>query len=121
MTCGFIIACLPSTPKILKDHGVLHKMKRVVKSFVGLKNSTLRSTKPTTGTGTNPNSSTYRKIDEYGVQMKDLKNSESTEQLRDDSSKFDQGIVRTTRVTIKQEYVGDVGKNGVDHNAAWRN
>ncbi|KAI1207046.1 uncharacterized protein F4807DRAFT_212163 [Annulohypoxylon truncatum] len=120
MTCGFIIACLPSTPKILKDHGILHKMKRMAKSFVGMKNSTLRSTKPTTGTGTNPNS-TYRKIDEYGVQMKDLKNSESTEQLRDDSIKFDQGIVRTTRVTIKQEYVGDVGKNAVDHNAAWRN
>ncbi|XXH05412.1 hypothetical protein Hte_011838 [Hypoxylon texense] len=122
MTCGFIIACLPSTPKILKDSGVLPKMKRAMKSLVGLKNSTLRSTsKPPASSVTNP-SSNYRKIDEYGVPMKDLKPSESTEKLRDDnSSKFDTGIVRTTRVTVKQEYVGDGGSNVVDHHALWRN
>ncbi|KAI1372416.1 hypothetical protein F4677DRAFT_449534 [Hypoxylon crocopeplum] len=120
MTCGFVIACLPSTPKILKDSGVLPKIKRGMRSFVGLKNSTLRSTnKATASSATNPNN-TYRKIDEYGVQMKDLQPSESTEQLREDTGKFDQGIVRTTRVTIKQEYVSDVGSNVVDHHALWR-
>ncbi|KAI1414128.1 hypothetical protein F5Y13DRAFT_179104 [Hypoxylon sp. FL1857] len=120
MTCGFVIACLPSTPKILKDHGVLHKMKRAARSIVGLKNSTLRTTnKANASSVTNPNS-TYRKIDEYGVQMKDLNPSESTEKLRDDTSKFDQGIVRTTRVTVKQEYVGDAKSNVMDHNALWR-
>ncbi|KAI1105775.1 hypothetical protein F4804DRAFT_331024 [Jackrogersella minutella] len=121
MTCGFIIACLPSTPKILKDHGVLHKMKRAMRSVVGMKNSTLKSTNKVTASSTTNPSNTYRKIDEYGVPMKDLKSSESTEQLRDDSAKYDHGIVRTTHVTIKQEYVGDVGNGGIDHNAPWRN
>ncbi|KAI1401769.1 hypothetical protein F4819DRAFT_313527 [Hypoxylon fuscum] len=122
MTCGFVIACLPSTPKILKDSGVLPKIKRGMRSFVGLKNSTLRSTnKVGVSTATNP-TSTYRKIDEYGVQMNDLNKSESTEKLRGDSDgKPDQGIVRTTRVTIKQEYVENGGSNNtMDHNALWR-
>ncbi|KAI0179003.1 hypothetical protein GGR52DRAFT_569909 [Hypoxylon sp. FL1284] len=121
MTCGFVIACIPSTPKILKESGVLPKMKRAMRSIVGLKNSTLRSTsKPMPSTGTHP-SSNYRKIDEYGVPLKNLTTSESTEKLRDDSSnKFDQGIVRTTRVTVKQEYIRDGGSNMMDHDALWR-
>lgn len=124
MTCGFVIACLPSTPKILKDSGVLPKAKRAMRSLVGLKNSTLRSTsKPMGGTSVTNPSSNYRKIDEYGVPLKDLQPSESTEKLRDDSSsgKMDNGIVRTTRVTVKQEYVNDAGTNAIDHHALWRN
>ncbi|KAI1653020.1 hypothetical protein F4813DRAFT_376315 [Daldinia decipiens] len=121
LTCGFIIACMPSTPKILKDHGVLDKMRRAMRSFVGLKNTHLRSmTKPTASSTvdhTHTHTNTYRKIDEYGVPMKDLQPSESTEQLRDD--KFDQGILRTTRVTVKQEYVGDAKGNTMDHGALW--
>ncbi|KAF3057429.1 hypothetical protein GL218_06172 [Daldinia childiae] len=120
LTCGFIIACMPSTPKILKDHGVLDKMRRAMRSVVGLKNTHLRSmTKPTTSTAADhTHTNTYRKIDEYGVPMKDLQPSESTEQLRDD--KFDQGILRTTRVTVKQEYVSDAKGNTMDHGALWQ-
>ncbi|KAI0845671.1 hypothetical protein F5Y00DRAFT_245741 [Daldinia vernicosa] len=119
ITCGFIIACMPSTPKILKDHGVLDKMRRAARSFVGLKNTHLRSlNKPTASSvTTHTHTNTYKKIDEYGVPMKDLQPSESTEQLRDD--KFDQGILRTTRVTVKQEYVSDAKGATMDHGALW--
>ncbi|KAI2783827.1 hypothetical protein F4815DRAFT_458120 [Daldinia loculata] len=121
LTCGFIIACMPSTPKILKDHGVLDKMRRAMRSVVGLKNTNLRSlNKPTVSSTmdhTHTHTNTYRKIDEYGVPLKDLQPSESTEQLRDD--KFDQGILRTTRVTVKQEYVSDAKGNAMDHGALW--
>ncbi|KAI0106889.1 hypothetical protein F4814DRAFT_429300 [Daldinia grandis] len=119
LTCGFIIACMPSTPKILKDHGVLDKMRRAMRSFVGLKNTHLRSmTKPTASSvADHTHTNTYRKIDEYGVPMKDLQPSESTEQLRDD--KFDQGILRTTRVTVKQEFVSDAKGSTMDHGALW--
>ncbi|KAI2622426.1 hypothetical protein GGR54DRAFT_63514 [Hypoxylon sp. NC1633] len=120
MTCGFVIACLPSTPKIIKDSGILPKIKRGMRSLVGLKNSTLRSTnKVTASSGTNQLSS-YRKIDDHSIRMKDLKQTESTEQLRDDTGNFDQGIVRTTRVTIQEEYKGDTGNSVMDHDALWR-
>ncbi|KAI1463143.1 uncharacterized protein F4812DRAFT_447789 [Daldinia caldariorum] len=116
--CGFIIACMPSTPKILKDHGVLDKMRRAMRSFVGLKNTAMMSVNKPTGVSTvADHTNTYRKIDEYGVPMKDLQPSESTEQLRDD--RLDQGILRTTRVTVKQEYVSDSKGNGMDHGALW--
>ncbi|KAG4218580.1 hypothetical protein PC116_g32940, partial [Phytophthora cactorum] len=101
--CGFIIACMPSTPKILKDHGVLDKMRRAMRSFVGLKNTRMMSANKPTGASSvvdHTHTNTYRKIDEYGVPMKDLQPSESTEQLRDD--RLDQGFLRTTRVTVKQ-------------------
>ncbi|KAK6949613.1 hypothetical protein Daesc_009696 [Daldinia eschscholtzii] len=118
--CGFIIACMPSTPKILKDHGVLDKMRRAMRSFVGLKNTRMMSANKPTGASSvvdHTHTNTYRKIDEYGVPMKDLQPSESTEQLRDD--RLDQGILRTTRVTVKQEYVSDAKGNTMDHGALW--
>ncbi|KAI5859538.1 hypothetical protein GGS23DRAFT_312162 [Durotheca rogersii] len=118
LTCGFIVACLPSMPKILKETGALAAMKKGLKSVVGLKNTTLKSNTKGTTASSNP-TSTYRKIDEFGVPMKDLQASESTEQLRDDD-KHEAGIVRTTRVTVEQEYASDAQGKVLGHNDYWR-
>lgn len=98
-------------------------MKKAMRSVVGLTNTTSKGTasKLPISSSTNP-ASTYRKLGEYGeygVEMRNIKTSESTEQLRFENGHAEQGILRTTRVTIKEEYAKDVDEDVLNPNAAW--
>lgn len=107
MTCGFFIICVPSIPKILKETGVLRKIKRGLGMKTGTKSSknTDRYGASTTGKGTNTTNN-YYKLDEDGVPMDDVKRTESTERLNDEG-KLGTNIVRTTRITVTQDSRSD--------------
>ncbi|KAF9872899.1 hypothetical protein CkaCkLH20_09762 [Colletotrichum karsti] len=131
MTCGFIVVCLPCAPKILLESGVWRKMKK------GLGMSVTAGATGASGTGMTPKNrsgssamrsknmrpagNSYLEIDD--TEMKTFQ-SESTEHLREDprANKLDQGIVRTTQVTVTQNSDTSSGKEGMySHQAPqWR-
>lgn len=111
MTCGFFIICVPSIPKILKDTGVLRKIKKGLSMKTTTKESKAldRYGGSTHGKGTANTSNTYYKLDEDGVPMENIKATESTERLND--GKLGSNIVRTTRITVTQDSRSDPEAN----------
>ncbi|KAJ5815536.1 hypothetical protein N7474_007313 [Penicillium riverlandense] len=97
ITCGFFILCVPCVPRILKDTGVLRKMKRAV----GMK--TTNSSKRDAGTGPSSNHSRLAgsTIDNSFYKLDNLKSSESTEYLH--GGVPNAGITRTTRIAVMQD------------------
>ncbi|KAK8012280.1 hypothetical protein PG991_009655 [Apiospora marii] len=107
MTCGFIVACAPSLPRIVKESSLLRKV------F----GSTLSGTGPSYPHGgprsTYNNLSRKRNKDsmfddaETGVPLDNLDRSESMERLHEapksGDAPFGGGIVRTTQVTVVQD------------------
>lgn len=111
-TCAFFICCIPCLPKILKDQGVLRKIKlalgmKVSTNGTGGYGSDLKggskyglSSKYGNNMSRPGGAESYRKLDEEsGIAMRTMK-SESTEQLRHPDS--DGKIMRTTQVTIER-------------------
>ncbi|KAK8100533.1 hypothetical protein PG999_010907, partial [Apiospora kogelbergensis] len=105
MTCGFIVACAPILPRIVKESSLLRKI------FGSTISGTGPSHDPAGPRSTYPPSSRKRNNDsafdiETGVPMDRLSSSESTEHLRkpskDSHTDFAGGIVRTTQVTVVQ-------------------
>ncbi|KAK8003211.1 hypothetical protein PG989_002930 [Apiospora arundinis] len=123
MTCGFIVACAPILPRIVKESSLLRKI------FGSTLSGTGPSHDPAGPRSSYPALSHKRNMDsifdtEAGMPMDKLSRSESTERLRESSSKDNQpdytggGIVRTTHVTVVQDR--DSRKLGQTQNAsAW--
>lgn len=125
MTCGFFIVCVPCLPKILKDSGVIRKLK----STFGMKNTTINpSNKNTNGYGSGGNtlnsklattsSNAYYKLDEQSHQMKDLRGSDSTENLREGNPH--NGITKITRITVSEQPRSVSDNEDADHRGNWR-
>lgn len=115
MTCGFFVCCMPCTPKILQETGVIRNMKRAfnMKSTTkGTSNSKVDQYSSNISHAKSVASTTnaYYKLDEDGIPMGAIK-SESTEQLHND--KLHTGITRTTQITITQDdrSMSDTGSN----------
>ncbi|KAK7966922.1 uncharacterized protein PG986_001199 [Apiospora aurea] len=108
ITCGFIVACAPSLPRTVKESYLLRKI--------------FGSTVSGTGSSSNHHGprSSYNALSrkrnkdgmfgdtETGMPLSKLDRSESTEHLREASSKdgdatFGGGIVRTTQVTVVKD------------------
>ena len=114
--CGFFILCIPCLPKLLKEMGLMAGFKRLF----GIATTTANSGTPgnyyaknTAGRGghlTSNTSKDYYKLDEDGTPLRNL-SSESTEQLHA-GGKVDNGIMRTTRVTVTE----DARSNAESHN-----
>lgn len=118
MTCGFIVVCVPCVPKILMESGVWRKMK------MGFGLSVTATSKSQTGatTGRSQNvrsvNNSYTEIDE--TELKDFR-SESTEHLRHAPAKVEQGIKRTTQVTVTQSSdIANVNETRYGHQRQWR-
>jgi len=126
MTCGFFIVCVPCIPKILRDTGVMSKIKR----GLGMKSTKANSSHNWNRYGSGPSNHSkamkttndaYYELDEEGVPMKDIKRSESTEHLQNAAPT--DGIVRTTRIAVTQNSpsVSDGGSNNMytDPRGGW--
>lgn len=129
MTCGFVVICMPAVPKLLLDTGIGAKIKKSFKSCLGMKSNTSTSATNLTGPHTiskmQNTTNTYRKMNELDMPLEDFKQSasESTEYLRDDSTKLkDNSIVRTTQITITEDYTNKAGANNdqFDGEIPWR-
>lgn len=124
--CGFFIICIPCIPKILKDSGVLRKMKKAFGMGTTTKPSG-RSDYYANGTmphskGTTTTSNAYYKLDEDGVPLQNMKGSESTENLN--AKQSNAGIVLTTRIEVNTQDNNSVSDGGSHDNvhmnkAAW--
>ncbi|RYP77654.1 hypothetical protein DL771_001022 [Monosporascus sp. 5C6A] len=101
MTCVFIVVCAIGVPKTLFESGVWRK----VKKGRGLSVTGGTSVTPKNRAGSRATRSknmrsvknSYLEIDD--TELKTL-HSESTEHLREPPAKLDEGIVRTTKVTV---------------------
>lgn len=114
MTCGFFIICVPCMPKILKQTGVLRRMKKALGLSSGpTANSGKGGYYPDGRSGgrshgpgvssTGPDS--YHKLEEDGVIMDNLKSTDSTEHLRDYTKESaTAAITRTTHFTVTEDY-----------------
>ncbi|KAL2835136.1 hypothetical protein BDW59DRAFT_137193 [Aspergillus cavernicola] len=98
MTCGFFIICLPCIPKIVKETGIVHHIKKLSKAS---------GRKPYNGSyelGTDShvssNQARLNKLNEDAVRMKSLEASESTERLHDGARSL--AITRTTQFTVTE-------------------
>lgn len=139
MTCGFVVSCMPSAPRLLKETRVLHR----IKARLGMRLTTVKNSHATGGSSALNNVSKpstlntggvdrYRKIDDDGVRLENLgpnHSSESTETLHKETAevrggKMDgaQSVLRTTQVTIKSEYQTDSDDNDGfgSQTAAWK-
>jgi hypothetical protein len=109
MTCGFFIVCVPCIPKILKETGVIRNIKRVFGMSTAPTNPSAPDRYGKSSTKGSQLSSTgaksYYKLDEDGVPLKNLKGSESTEYLRENTNAASNGhgITRTTQIKITQD------------------
>ncbi|OQE07488.1 hypothetical protein PENVUL_c013G07687 [Penicillium vulpinum] len=101
MTCGFFIVALPCIPKILKETGLGVKMKRVF--GMSTSGNTSKRAWESEGTGKSSDQSRLRGTTASNAYYKldPLKPSESTEYLQNGAN--DDGIVRTTRITVTQD------------------
>ncbi|KAI2641464.1 hypothetical protein GGS26DRAFT_4788 [Hypomontagnella submonticulosa] len=124
MACGFFIICIPCIPKILKDTGVIHRIKKV---FGATSNTKSNQKSDFYGTGSlahgksaTTTSKAYYKLDEDGVPLRDMK-SDSTEVLHT-NDKPNNGIVLTTRITVNTQETHSVSDSDDMHmgaKAAW--
>ncbi len=107
MTCGFVVSCMPSAPRLLHETRLMPKIKKML----GMHVTTAKGTDMSTSS-TNNNRSNFSKpstaIDKYeeiedDVMMDDIRpgKSESTEELHRDGVPAGHAIVRTTQVTVK--------------------
>ncbi|RYP20875.1 hypothetical protein DL767_009381 [Monosporascus sp. MG133] len=104
-TCAFFIMCMPCLPKILREQGVLRKLKKALgmratqsgTPYGADSKSAKKGYGSKFGTGT---SDSYRKLDEErGVPLEEIK-TESTERLRRPED-VERKIMRTTQVTVQ--------------------
>ncbi|RSM00803.1 hypothetical protein CEP52_008889 [Fusarium oligoseptatum] len=95
MTCGFFIVCVPCVPKILRESGVLAKIKKAIGMATRSKSTNQKE---------RPIRNAYYKLDEDGVPMKDMNRdgSESTEHLHDGPQSDSPGITRTTQIIVSE-------------------
>lgn len=132
MTCGFVVICMPAVPKLLMDTGIGKKIKKSIKSCLGMKNTTTSATNPIATFGSQPiskrqnTSNSYRKMDEFDMPLEDLKlsASESTEYLRNGHHKTNStSIVRTTEITVtSKDFTGktDADRDQFEREIPWR-
>ncbi|PGG99347.1 hypothetical protein AJ80_09385 [Polytolypa hystricis UAMH7299] len=112
MACGFFIVSVPCIPRILRDTGVITKIKNTLGGTTNAKSSQMYAERnrhnhlhhSSTGLSSNHGKlattttvSSYHKLDEDGIPMRGLSGSESTEHLHGD------GITRTTQITITDD------------------
>ncbi|GAB1206041.1 hypothetical protein APSETT445_004722 [Aspergillus pseudonomiae] len=99
MTCGFFIFCLPCIPKIIKETGVIRR----IKSVLGVK------TTPTKPSGYSENYGT--RVSAYGsasymmsnnIRRDKQKGAESMEYLHEGILEAG-GIIRTTHISVTEE------------------
>ncbi|KXX79396.1 hypothetical protein MMYC01_204045 [Madurella mycetomatis] len=120
MTCGFVISCMPAAPRLLKETGILRKIKTLLRMHVTTVQASNVTGGSTIDTFSKPSTTTdkYRKIDDDGLLLDDIAagKSESTERLQQQSSagklNSSHSVVRTTQVTVQREYVDDATGNG---------
>ncbi|ORY58510.1 uncharacterized protein BCR38DRAFT_73957 [Pseudomassariella vexata] len=130
MTCGFMVICLPTAPKLLVETGTLARLKAALRSWTSMRIGSGASSKKS---HTNPGQSSsrvsmpkspgpgtlYQKIDEDGVPLAKLDRSgsasESTEGLREYPNRPVATIVRTTQFVTREDHVDDVGGNDDFH------
>lgn len=137
-TCGFLVFCVPSAPKAFTDTGVFTRVKNTMRSWTGLQPSSMKSGGNTNLTGNTAVSSRIHTVsksmggnDEYLPIQDDHRGDDvvltkfghddgSTEELR---GKKNGAIVRTTKFTTQEEYVGDDGDIGghFDRQHPWAN
>lgn len=124
MTCGFFITCVPTIPKILKETGVIHRVKR----RLGMKVTTKSNSKlgyygtgnsvPSRG-GLSSHVDAYHKLDEDTIGLNSISKSaasESVENLHQQQQKHHQqkqqqhpGITRTTQIIVTADARSDRG------------
>ena len=130
MTCGFIVVCVPCVPKILLETGIWRKMK--MRLGLSVTTGTPSNTRNLTGSsairsrnmlsGNKSGNKSYLQVDDE-TELKDF-GSESTEHLREQYvPKSENGIVRTTQVTVTQN--SDISNGGDEarygnHQVQWR-
>ncbi|RMJ10260.1 hypothetical protein CDV36_010106 [Fusarium kuroshium] len=111
MTCGFFIVCVPCVPKILRESGVLAKIKKAIGMATRSKSTNQKSDQYGDQYALTPHgkmsttvSNAYYKLDEDGVPMKDMNRdgSESTEHLHDGPQSDSPGITRTTQIIVSE-------------------
>jgi hypothetical protein len=106
-TCAFFICCIPCLPKILRERGVIRKIKQVLGMKVTTRGTGYGSDAKTAKYGLSSKYGTrqsvvdsYRKLDEeMGVALATMK-TESTEQLRHPEH-VEGKIMRTTQVIVQ--------------------
>ncbi|SPO00341.1 related to integral membrane protein PTH11 [Cephalotrichum gorgonifer] len=105
MTCGFIVVCVPCVPKILMESGVWRKVKKGLgmSATTGASGASSKGHSGSHSVSISKNKrsvhDSYLEIDD-NTEMKNL-GSESAENLRGSYPvKMEEGIVRTTRVTV---------------------
>ncbi|GAB1319644.1 hypothetical protein MFIFM68171_09854 [Madurella fahalii] len=113
MTCGFFIICVPCMPKILKQAGVLRKIKKALGMSTGPTANSAKAdyfagggsgsrSRGPGGSSTAPDS--YHKLEEDGVAMDNLKSSESTEHLHGHGKLTTAPVItRTTQITVMED------------------
>ncbi|KAI1173242.1 hypothetical protein F4777DRAFT_458345 [Nemania sp. FL0916] len=107
MTCGFIVLGMPTAPKVLFETQFMSRIKSSFRSWTGTyqtetKNTGLSQSSKSTSTG-----KLYRKIDDKGMPLHNLKSldsSESREHLHDFTTRPENSIIRTTQVSTTEDY-----------------
>ncbi|KAI1384386.1 uncharacterized protein F4822DRAFT_432933 [Hypoxylon trugodes] len=103
-TCAFFIVCMPCLPKILREQGIIHRIKKVLGMKLTQQGLSYGGDSKAAKYGYGSKYSTgdsYRKLDEErgGVPLGDMK-TESTERLRRPED-AEGKIVKTTQVTVQ--------------------
>ncbi|KAI3319525.1 hypothetical protein HD806DRAFT_548088 [Xylariaceae sp. AK1471] len=107
MTCGFIVLGMPTAPKVLFETAMMSRIKSSFRSWTGSNvsessNTGLSQTSKSTNT-----SKLYRKLDEDGMPLRNLKSVESlesTDRIRDYTARPKNSIVRTTQLSTTEDY-----------------
>lgn len=103
ITCGFFVACAPILPRVAKETpGLRHIFPSTKGTGASSRNLGIQTIGGTGGPSRQRSGKpdAYSQIDDDGLPLDDLKDSDSTENLRNAAQPGTAGIMRTTHVTV---------------------
>ncbi|KAI0442915.1 hypothetical protein F4803DRAFT_517274 [Xylaria telfairii] len=106
MTCGFIVLGMPTAPKVLIEMRLVSRIKSSFRSWTGTNQSDSKNTGLSQASKASSTAKSYQKIDDKEIPLRNLKtlDSESTEQLREFTTRPENSIIRTTQVSTTEDY-----------------
>ncbi|KAH8160187.1 hypothetical protein CIB48_g8066 [Xylaria polymorpha] len=106
MTCGFIVLGMPTAPKVLIETRLVSRIKSSFRSWTGTNQSDSKNTGLSQASKASSTAKSYQKIDDKEIPLRNLKtlDSESTEQLREFTTRPGNSIIRTTQVSTTEDY-----------------
>lgn len=107
MTCGFIVIGMPTAPKVLFETRLMSKVKSSFKSWSGSAQSGSKNMGLSPASKSSTTAQSYLKLDGGGVPLQSLKSldeSDSTERLRDLTTRPSNTIIRTTHLSTTEDF-----------------